>query len=122
MVTAMASASSGRDCGEYNTEVQFNFRILGVGWRRRTKRRRPEKSNPSALAAMRANAGDLDHRTFRRKARGPAGTFQRLGDGAAGRFADRAAIFADQEHDRIAVGMRMYTSDKSIPALDPVHQ
>ena len=122
MVTAMASASSGRDCGEYNTEVQFNFRKLGVGLRRHTKRRRPQKCNPSARAAMRANAGDLNHRAFRRKARGTAGTFQRLGDGAAGRFADRAAILADQEYNRIAVGMWMHTRDKGIAALDPVHQ
>jgi hypothetical protein len=87
-----------------------------------TERRWREKSKPSLLAAMRANAGDLDHRAFRRKARGAAGAFQRLRDRAAGRFADGAAALADQEHDRIAVGVMAHASDKGVAAFDPMDE
>ena len=69
---------------------------------------------------MRANAGDFDHRAFRRKAGRAAGGFERLRDGAAGRFADRAALLADQEHDRVAAGVIVHAGDEGVAALDPV--
>ena len=40
---------------------------------------------------MRAYAGDLDHRTFRREARGAARIFERLRDRAAGEYTKRLA-------------------------------
>ena len=41
---------------------------------------------------------------------------------AAGRFADRAAVFADQEHDRIAVGVMVHASDEGVAAFDAMHE
>jgi hypothetical protein len=87
-----------------------------------TKRRRREKNNPSSLAAMGADAGNFDHRAFRRKARRAAGTFKRLRNRAAGRFADGATALADQEHDRIAVGVMVHASDKRVAAFDPMDE
>ena len=96
----------------------------GAGSRRRSSRRSRGcgEKQLSSLAAMRANAGDFDHWTFRRKARRATGAFQCLRDGATGRFADGAAAFADQEHDRIAAGVIVHAGDERVAAFDAMDQ
>ena len=42
--------------------------------------------------------------------------------GAAGCFADRAAMLADQEHHRGAVGMLVHACDEGVAAFDPVNE
>jgi hypothetical protein len=64
------------------------------------------------LPAMRANTGDFDHRTFRRESSRATGGFERVGCRTAWRFSDRAALFANQEHDRIVAGVTMHASDE----------
>ena len=41
---------------------------------------------------------------------------------AAGRLADRAAAFADQEHDEIVAGVIVHAGDEGVAALDAVHE
>ncbi len=43
-------------------------------------------------------------------------------DTLRGRFGDRAAVIADQKHDRLAVIMAMRTGEKRIARGEPVHQ
>src|SRR5262245_55890098 len=61
------------------------------------------------LAAMGADAGDLDHRRFRRESDRISGGFYRRGDFRGGRLPDRATAFADQEHHQIAGRMGVHT-------------
>jgi hypothetical protein len=48
--------------------------------------------------------------------------FERIGHGAAGRFANGSAVLADQKHDRIAVGVMMHAGDKCVAALDAMDE
>jgi hypothetical protein len=76
----------------------------------------------SSFAAMRTNAGDFDHRAFRRETRRAAGGFKSFRDSAARRLADGAAALADQEHDRVTVGVMMHTSHECIATLNTMDQ
>ena len=85
------------------------------GWRR-------GESNASSRPAMRANAGDFDHRAFRRKTSRAAGGFERFSGGAAGRFADRAAMLADEEDHGVAAGVIVHAGDEGIAAFDAMNK
>ena len=75
---------------------------------------------PHRVPAMRANAGDFDHRAFRCKTRRTAGGFERLRGSAAGRLADGSAMLADEEDHRVAAGVIVHAGDEGIAALDPM--
>ena len=77
---------------------------------------------PSSFPAMRANAGDLDQRAFRRKTRRARGCFERLRDGAARRLADGAASLADQKHDEIVAAVIVHAGDERVAAFDAMHE
>jgi len=72
--------------------------------------------------AMRADAGDLDHRRLWRKAGGARGGLNSVGDRGRSGLADRAAPLADQEYHRISVGVILHTPDEGITAFNAVDQ
>lgn len=72
--------------------------------------------------AMRADAGDFDHRRLRYKAHGARSVFDRIGHRGRGRLTDGAAFFADQEYDRIAALVIMHAGDEGVAALDAMDQ
>jgi hypothetical protein len=74
------------------------------------------------FAAVRANAGDLDHRRLRREARCACGGAQLLGHRGGRRLADHAAALADQEHHEVAAGVIVDAGDEGVAALDAVHE
>jgi len=74
----------------------------------------------SRRLAMRADAGDLDHRRFRREAGGARSGLDGVGDRGRGRLADGAALLADQEHHRIAAVVILYAGDEGVAAFDAV--
>src|SRR2546430_1624334 len=76
----------------------------------------------SRLAAVIADAGELDQRRFRREASGARSRCQRRGDLLGGGLADGAAALANQEHHERAGGVVVHASDESIAALDAVHE
>src|SRR5262245_32292657 len=67
-------------------------------------------------SAIRADAGDLDHRRFRRKARGTGGALERFRNLLRGRLAYFAAALADQEYHEIVGAVTVRTSDEGIAA------
>ncbi len=71
---------------------------------------------------MGADAGDFDHRAFRREARRTAEGFERVCGSAARRFADGAAMLADEEDYRVTAGVIVHAGDEGIAALDPMNQ
>src|SRR5262249_3322894 len=76
----------------------------------------------SCRAAVGADAGELDHRRFRRKTSGARGRCQRRGDLLGGGLADGAAALADQEHHEGPSGVVVHASHESIAALNAVHE
>src|SRR3954469_11243305 len=71
---------------------------------------------------MPAYAGDLDHLSFRRKARALRGGIQALGDRGRRRFADRAALLADQEYHRRVARVIVDAGEERVAALDAMHE
>src|SRR5438067_798861 len=71
---------------------------------------------------MPAHAGDLDHLGFRRKARALRGSVQALGDRSRWRFADRTALFADEEYHRRVARMIVDAGEEGVAALDAMHE
>src|SRR5262249_58921601 len=82
----------------------------------------PGETMPSPLPAVRAGAGDLDHRQGGREAGAAGGSGEQLGDRGGGGLAHRPATLADQERDHRIRAMVAAAGDERIPALDPVHQ
>src|SRR5664279_2842780 len=76
----------------------------------------------SRRLAMRADAGDLDHRRFRREAGGARGGSDGVGHRGTGGLAHGAAFLADQEHHRIAAFVILHAGDEGIAAFDAVHE
>src|SRR5665213_2495392 len=72
--------------------------------------------------AVRADAGDFDHRRLRRKAGGARGGLDGVGDRGRGRLAHRAAFFADQKHHRIVAVVILHAGDERVAAFDAVGQ
>lgn len=71
---------------------------------------------------MRADAGNLDDRRLRREAGCARGIADRVRNRGGGRFADRAAFLANQEHHRITARMIVHAGDKGIAAFDAMHE
>src|SRR6185437_2432512 len=76
----------------------------------------------SRRLAMRADAGNFDHRRLRRKSGGARGGLDGVGDRGAGRLAHGAAFFADQEHHRIAGFVILHAGDECVAAFDAMDQ
>ena len=76
----------------------------------------------SRLTAVRADAGDLDHRSLGREAGGARGGLELVGDRGRRRLADLAALVAQQEHDKILAAVMADTGDEGVSAFDPVHE
>src|SRR5262249_56878240 len=76
----------------------------------------------SRLAAMRADAGDLDHWRFRHEAGSARGRCQRRGDVLRGRLSHCAAALANQKYHERSGGGIVYASDEGIAAFDPMHE
>src|SRR5271168_4812698 len=81
--------------------------------------RGPQKSS---IAAMRANAGDFDQRAFGRKACRARGGLEGVGDSPASCLADRAAAFANQEHDEVVAAVIIHAGDKGVAAFDAMDE
>src|SRR5215510_10696350 len=114
--------------------------ILGLLWRRevpdcaavvnapgsRANARQSHGLSPSSVGsprlAVRADAGELDHRRFRRKAGGARRGGQRGGDVARRRLPDGAAALADEKHHQRAGGVIVHAGDKGVAAFDAVHE
>jgi len=71
---------------------------------------------------MPAHAGNLDHLRLRREARALRGSVQAVGDRGRGRFADRAALLADQEYHRRVARVIVDTRKERVAALDAMHE
>src|SRR5215831_6415069 len=82
----------------------------------------PPLSVGSPRLAVRADAGELDHRRFRRKAGGARRGGQRRGDVARRRLPDGAAALADEKHHQRAGGVIVHAGDKGVAAFDAVHE
>jgi hypothetical protein len=103
IVTAIAVASRGREEGEGGTAVMYFCGRL-------------------SLAAMCANAGNLNQRTAWRKACRARRRFQRLGGGVSRRLADRTAAFANEENHKVAGTVIVHAGNKGVAAFDAVHE
>src|SRR5215218_10880473 len=76
----------------------------------------------SAVAAMRADAADLDHRRFRREPGGARGILHSLRHGRRSGFADRPTALANQEYDEIIHAVLVDAGDEGVAALDAMHE
>src|SRR5438477_12349527 len=74
------------------------------------------------LATMLAHAADLDHRALRREARALCGRIHTLCNRARCRLTHRAAMLADEEHHRRAVGVIVDAGEERVAALDAMHE
>src|SRR5215467_5342832 len=117
----MASGSSGRNGGECCTS-SVQFQRGGTAHNAgATKTVGRAESKPSSLAAMSADAGNLDHRALRPKSGRARGGLQRFRDVGAGCFTDRAAALADQEYDQVvAAAVTVHAGHEGVAALNPV--
>src|ERR1700740_767883 len=75
-----------------------------------------------ALLAVRANAGDFDHRQFRRKAGGPRRSVEALRHRSCRNFADRTAGVADQKRHHGGGVMVVGAGEIGIAALDAMDE
>src|ERR1700739_323243 len=105
-VTAMASASRGREEGA----LVGTWTVMWSALR------------DSALPAMRADADDLDQRTFGRKSGGARRRLERFRNRAARPLPDCAAAFADEKHNEIVAAVIVHARHERIAALDAVHE
>src|SRR6185503_1791927 len=74
------------------------------------------------LLAMRAGAGDLDHRELWRKARGARRRTERLRHGRRRNFPDRAAAIADEKSHRRRRVMVVRAGEPGVAAFDAMDQ
>ena len=109
----MAPALSGRSAGSVSADLTTSILVAGLA---------PRCCYRSMRLAVRAGAGDLDHRQFRRKAGGARRGVEALRDRGGRNLADRAAMFADQErHHRRGV-MVMRAGEIGVAAFDAVDE
>jgi len=76
----------------------------------------------ASFAAMRADAGDFDHRTFGGETDGAGRGFEGFRNRAARRLADRTAALAEKEHDDVVIGVIVHAGHEGVAALDSVHE
>jgi hypothetical protein len=72
--------------------------------------------------AVRANSGNFDDRCLRNEACRTRSAFDRIGDRGRCGFADRTALFADQEYHRIAAVVIVHAGNEGVAAFDSMHQ
>src|SRR5215831_7819796 len=82
----------------------------------------PSSGVCSPRLAVRADAGELNHRRLGRKAGGARGGGQRRRDVARGRLPHGTAALADQKHHERAGGVIVHAGDECVAALDAVHE
>lgn len=70
---------------------------------------------------MRANPGNFDDRAPRRESGRARGRLERVRGAPSGRFADRAALLADQKDDELVVAVIMRTSEEGVATFDTMN-
>src|SRR5665647_2667048 len=89
-----------------------------VSYRAKAREAMPPATWRSRRLAMRADAGNFDHRRLGREARRARRRLDRVRHGGRGRLADRAAFLADQEHHRVAAIVIVHAGDEGVAAFD----
>src|SRR5262245_32376976 len=108
--SATAAASSGRATGLTSCFMLRRCRTwCDARW-------------PSRREAVRADAGEFDHRRLGSEAGGACRRRERGGHLGRGRLADRPAALADQKDHQRADGVIVHAGHEGVAALDAVHE
>src|SRR5664279_6417859 len=102
------------------TSIEISGGKGEVSYRAKAREAMPPATWRSRRLAMRADAGNLDHRRLGREARRARRSLDGVGDRGRGGLADRAAFLTDQEHHRIAAVVIVHAGDESVAAFDAV--